>query len=178
MLSSTSKEITWVHSHIKLCYWSTAVVGLFWGGSKCQAHCLNFDRWKIVIKISHEFLYKEIHMTFWRSFCLDQNSNILTRILTLPQNSPTTAVESSLIDSSVSKLIKCSKIWFFNLWTFKKFSHVLMCPDWNWQWQITFRTCNHFKFQRVRVTMWLKKGELKWSQKRMLGVVQADNYRR
>jgi len=113
MLSSTSKEITWVHSHIKLCYWSTAVVGLFWGGSKCQAHCLNFDRWKIVIKISHEFLYKEIHMTFWRSFCLDQNSNILTRILTLPQNSPTTAVESSLIDSSVSKLIKCSKIWFF-----------------------------------------------------------------
>ena len=34
------------------------------GGSKCQAHCLNFDRGKIVVKISREFPYKEVHVTF------------------------------------------------------------------------------------------------------------------
>ena len=62
------------------------------GGSKCQAHCLNFDWHKIVAKISRESPYKEIHVTFWRPCCLDQNSNNLTRILTPPQNSPTTAV--------------------------------------------------------------------------------------
>ena len=45
-----------------------AVSLLWWdyseGGSKCQAHCLNFDRCKIVVKISCEFPYKEIHVIF------------------------------------------------------------------------------------------------------------------
>jgi hypothetical protein len=57
------------------------------GGSKWQACCLNFDRRKKVVKISRKFLYKEVHVTFWRPFCLDQHSNNLTHILTTPQNS-------------------------------------------------------------------------------------------
>jgi len=33
-------------------------------GSKCQAHYLNFDGCRIVVKISRELPYKEIHVTF------------------------------------------------------------------------------------------------------------------
>ena len=61
-------------------------------GSKYQPYCLNFGWRKIVLKISRELPYEEIHVTFWRPFCLDRNSNNLTHILTPPQNSPTTAV--------------------------------------------------------------------------------------
>jgi hypothetical protein len=34
------------------------------GGSKWQACCLNFDRGKKIVKISREFFYKEVHVTF------------------------------------------------------------------------------------------------------------------
>ena len=52
----------------------TAVVGLFWGGVKMSGKLFEF----------------------WRPFCLDQNSNNLTYILTPPQNSPSTAVGVAL----------------------------------------------------------------------------------
>jgi len=62
------------------------------GGSKYGSGCLNFDQGKKVVKMSREFLYKEIHVIFWRLFCVSQNSNNVPDILTPPQNSPTTAV--------------------------------------------------------------------------------------
>ena len=116
------------------------------GGSKCQAHCLNFDRWKIVVKISREFPYKEIHVTFWRSFCLDQNSNILTRILTPPQNSPTTAVPKHVVVKHVKLLSQwtmaslstkgsqffCGKqvcYWCWCMWSL--FLELLRCEGWS-----------------------------------------------
>ena len=52
------------------------------GGSKYGSGCLNFDRGKKVVKISRELPYKEIHVVFWRLFCVSQNSNNLPDILT------------------------------------------------------------------------------------------------
>jgi len=70
-------------------------------GDEPRSGCLNFDQGKKVVKMSREFLYKEIHVIFWRLFCVSQNSNNVPDILTPPQNSPTTAVYLDMHNCSV-----------------------------------------------------------------------------